>query len=621
VLAVALAWLLGALPAWGAPDGSGPAGAGSTPAEGIRQAAVGNANSNENLVAPRRVAPLGPGVAPFGPGQVRLPLLDGALAPLGETPHPTPEQQAEYGRFVRELKDPESTLDLILGRTRLMVLTQGPVRIQIADPKVAGASLMCPTEVTLIGRAVGTTILTLWFQDPQAKCERVLTYLVRVLPDPEMKKRLERVYVGLQDEINKAFPDSLVTLSLVGDKVVVSGQAKDVSEATQILRIIRANVLPMDTASIPVELIRTGIPLHPGEPPPVNPDNRLGRGVEDWMLAGGPHVINLLKIPGEQQIMLRVTVAEVSRAAARSIGLNFSINNHAGNVIVGNTTGNIANGTGFSFSGTNFLSPMFTFTNSIGTGLANIPVALDNGQIRLAIAALRDLDYAKSLAEPNLVTLNGQTATFQAGGRFPVPVVASYNFAGLQGVQFIPFGVQLTFTPYLTDRDRIRLNVAADISSRDLSIGTTLIAGASVPNLITRNFQTTVELREGQTLAVAGLIQNTLGANSQRVPFFGDLPLVGRLAGYDHISAGEQELVVLITPELVHPLEPKEVGPLPGSDLFEPDDCEFYLLGRLESRQPVDYRSPVRTDIERVKHYHQVEKNNVIGPAGHCPAP
>src|SRR5437763_5101859 len=172
------------------------------------------------------------------------------------------------------------------------------------------------------------------------------------------------------------------------------------------------------------------------------------------------------------------------------------------------------------------------------------------------------------------MTMNGQPATFLAGGEFPVPVVTGYTAAGLQGVSFVPYGVQLSFTPYITDRDRVRLVMGATVSTRDLAGGTT-IAGAQVPSLTTRTFSTTVELREGQTLAVAGLIQNNLGADAHRVPFFGDLPIIGRLAAFDRTSAGEQELVILITPELVHPLECKEVPPLPGSDLFEPGDIEF----------------------------------------------
>jgi pilus assembly protein CpaC len=556
--------------------------------------------------------PLPQPVAPFAPHQVRLPRLEGVPAPLGTTPHPTAAVQAEFGKFVREIKDPESTLDLISGQTRLLVLNVTPTRIQFADPHVATGCLLTPLQVSVVGKDVGTTVLTIWFTDPKDKTEKILTYLVRVLPDPEFRKRMENVYKALQDEINHTFPDSQICLSLVGDKLVASGQAKDIAEATQILRLLRANMPPMDTAQIPVEAVHAS-----GRPEDLGPDGLPRRGLEDFLTAGGPMVINLIKIPGEQQVALRVTVAEVSRAAARSIGLNFSVSNKEGVTVVGNTTGNIATGGLNGFASFNFLDPNFQRGIGLGTGFANIPVALDNGQIRLAINALRNLNYARSLAEPNLVTMNGQTATFQAGGKFPVPVISSYNLTGLQGVYFQPFGVQLTFTPYITDHDRIRLNVAADVSNRDESVASTLIGGAAIPNLTTRNFQTTVELREGQTLAVAGLVQNTASGDGQRVPFFGDLPIIGRVFDYDRLSSGEQELVVLITPELVHPLEPCEVTPLPGSDLFEPTDLEFYLLGRLESRNPYDYRSTVMTDCARMKQNRHCEQTYISGPSGH----
>jgi pilus assembly protein CpaC len=550
-------------------------------------------------------------VEPFGPGFVRLPRL-------GATPHPSPATQAEYAKFVQGLKDPESTLDLTLGRTRLLLLNQVPVRIQVADPRIAMGSMLAPTELSLVGKNVGTTVLTLWFVDKDNK-ESILTYMVRVFPDPEFKLRLERVYKALEDEVNHAFPDSHIHIQLVGDKMVVSGQAKDIAEATQILCILKAHAPPVDTATIPADRV------HTGKPPGLGPDGLPPRGTDDWLTAGGPNIVNLMKIPGEQQVMLRVTVAEVSRAAARSIGLNFSVSNKRGNVVAASTTGNLATGGFGNLSGFNFLSPQFNFSTGagLGTGFSNIPVALDNGQVRLAINALCNLDYARALAEPNLVTMNGQTATMLAGGRFPVPIISSgvNTLTGLQGVQFIPFGVQMAFTPYITDRDRIRLNVLADVSSRDFLAGTTTIGGANIPNLITRNFMTTVELREGQTLAVAGLIQNSLGANATRVPFFGDLPLIGRLAAFDQVTANEQELVVLVTPELVHPLEPKEVTPLPGSDLYEPTDLEFYLLGRLESHRPCDYRSPIMTDCSRLKQCRQCESMYVLGAPGHTPPP
>ena len=134
--------------------------------------------------------------------------------------------------------------------------------------------------------------------------------------------------------------------------------------------------------------------------------------------------------------------------------------------------------------------------------------------------------------------------------------------------------------------------------------------------LNTRTFQTTVELREGQTLAVAGLIQNNFGATTVRVPLIGDWPLVGNFFARNSTSSAEQELVVLITPELVRPLEACATPPLPGADVFEPGDIEFYLLGRLESRRAEDFRSSVRTDIHRIRRYRECNDLFILGPTG-----
>jgi pilus assembly protein CpaC len=411
------------------------------------------------------------------------------------------------------------------------------------------------------------------------------------------------VYKVLEGEINRAFPQSRIRLTLVGDKLMISGQAHDVYEATQILRLARANA-PNSPANQSPTTSAAPIgnpfdPLRPADTP----------GLENFATAGGPNVINNLRVPGEQQVHLRVMVAEVNRAAARSLGINFSITNNRGVTVFTQNVGGLV-------------------TGGVAAG-GNLPVNLDNGQIPIAIQALRALNYARSLAEPNLTALNGQTATFLAGGQFPVPVLGGIGSVGgaggattggLQGVQFVPFGVQLAFSPIITDRDRIRLNVTATVSTRDNNAGAN-IGGANVPGLNTRTFTTTVELREGQTMAVAGLIQNNVGATAARVPFFGDLPYIGRAFSVQQTSHGEQELIVLVTPELVHPLEPHELGPLPGADVNEPGDIEFYLAGRLESRRSYDYRSSVMTDIHRMLRYRRCEQTYIVGPSGYSDPP
>jgi pilus assembly protein CpaC len=562
---------------------------------------------SEQLPPPRPLA--GPAGLPL-----RQPALGTNPGVMGGTPVPTKKDLEEISRFVKEVVDPRSTLDLIQGRARLVILKETPKRVQIANEDTAVFNLVTPKEITLIGKAVGVTVLNLWFADPNDNTkDKVLSYMVRVLPDPETKLRLEATYKALEVEINKSFPDSVVHLKLVGDKVLVTGQARDIADATNIMKLVRANADEkhkhdgdkIAPANFPGQAPRIDDPTNPLATP----------GLDSYQSFGSSNVINMLRIPGEQQVMLKVTVAEVNRQAARSIGLNFSINNNSGLRVFESRVGNIAGiGGGLNFGlGTGAVNQ--AVNNVTGLVNNNLPVSLDNGQINLAINALRTLNYAKSLAEPNLVALNGQTATFQAGGQFPVPVTTGYTSGGLQGVNFIPFGVQLNFTPYITDKDRIRLNVAASVSARDITSGTS-IGGGFVSGLNTRTFQTTVELREGQTLAVAGLIQNNMGTDASRIPFLGDLPILGRFGSFDRTSAGEQELVVLITPELVHPMDAKEVPPLPGSDLFEPSDVEFYLLGRLESRRSYDYRSPVMNDIGRMSRYHRCEQLYIFGPSG-----
>lgn len=522
----------------------------------------------------------------------------GAPRFFGATPRPTPEVRTQEQRFVERLVDPESLLDLVLHRHRLMVLKQVPRRIQIADDEVAAYGLVTERELSIVGKKTGTTVLNLWFDDPaNPGGQTILSFLVRVLPDPEAKERLERVYKALEAEINRTFPNSVVRLSLAGDKIVVEGDARDVEEGVQILRVVRANAPQERPENIPVGNVNVyagpeAVASAGGDGPESDGDGFAPPTLQNFLVAGGPSVINRLRIPGEHQVSLKVTVAEVNRSALRSIGSNLSVG-----------------GADASF---------FSLFPGLGTVGGN--VLINDGDFSLALNALRRLNLARSLAEPNLVTLNGRPANFLAGGSFPVPQITGFTGAGLQGVQFIPFGVQLTFTPYVSDRNRIRLNVQAQVSTRDDSVLQTNIGGSSVPSLTERTFRTQVELRHGQSLAVAGLLQNNFGASSERVPLFGDVPILGRLFSNDVTSYDEQELVIVVTPELVHPLD--ACLPLPGSDVFEPSDCEFYLLGRLESGQGYDYRSTVNTWWNAAprgagRSFRQAQQRCIVGPSGH----
>ena len=243
------------------------------------------------------------------------------------------------------------------------------------------------------------------------------------------------------------------------------------------------------------------------------------------------------------------------------------------------------------------------------------------GQFSLFINALRSNALAKILAEPNLMALDGQPAKFLAGGLFPYPVPQSSSIPGgtaVVTVQFASFGAILSFLPQILPGDVIRLDVEPVFSQLDFA-GGTVVNGGRVPAIDQRSARTVVELREGQTLAIAGLLQTTTNATTNRIPGLGDLPIVGPWFSSNSIETVETELVVLVTPELVAPMEPHEVPPSPGDRVQEPNDWEFYFLGRIEGKTGHHFRASIsQQDPQDVmKHFHS-EGRWVIGPHGHA---
>jgi pilus assembly protein CpaC len=341
-------------------------------------------------------------------------------------------------------------------------------------------------------------------------------------------------------------------------------------------------------------------------------------------------IINRVTIPGPRQILLHVKIAEINRSATRSIGVSWvyargqaifgsAVGNNALMTFSGNTAVNQTTApNGFvrppqqTVGGTNIASP---------TGNAPLFGIFNSGHFSLFIDALRVNALAKILAEPNLVALEGQPARFLVGGLFPFPVPQSSSVPGgtaVVTVQFQRFGTILTFMPEILPNDVIRLDVEPVISQLDFANGTT-VNGGKVPALDERSARTVVEMREGQTLAIAGLLQQLTNATTTRIPGLGDLPLVGPWFSANSTAVVETETVVLVTPELVSPLEKKEVTEAPGDRVFQPTDPEFYLLGRIEGKLGREFRATKgeQDPINIMKHY-QSEQQWVVGPHGHA---
>ena len=513
-----------------------------------------------------------------------------------DLPSASDSARSRESRFVQAKIGPELLLSIVMGRSQILRLTETPRRIFVPDGETIRAEIIdqqSGRELAVTGLKPGTTNLMLWFGDKSdPRGESIVSYLVRVDNRARTLEEIER-------EVNQKFPNSFVELSDVNGRMMVSGQARDAIELSQILQVLVAarGVAAGVRRVSPVRTVSSVVDFTTNEPLDLEAQEADDRSLVDPVALSQAGIINLLRVPGEQQVMLRVTVAEVNRSAARSLGMNFT-------AIQNNNL----------------------FSNTTGTVAGNVRALLDGGDISLRIEALRRLSLSRTLAEPNLVAINGQAANFQAGGQFPIPVIASGGVGNnLQGVQFVPFGIQLRFIPIIQDRDVIRLQINADISTRDEALGTSIggaAGGTAVPGLNSRNFSSTVELRSGQTLAVAGLLQTNFGASSDRIPWLGDLPLIGPLTGANRTSAAEQELVILVTPELVAPIDSCATPGLPGNDVYEPTDVEFFLSNRLESRRSRDFRSPVRTDFHKQRRPDQCCPDRFIiganGPTDRC---
>jgi pilus assembly protein CpaC len=276
--------------------------------------------------------------------------------------------------------------------------------------------------------------------------------------------------------------------------------------------------------------------------------------------SGKLKVINMLQLPGgneSQQVMLQVRFAEVNRSALKELGINLVANrvDWAGRVTTGQYSAPTVNNDTTTFS--DFLN-IFFFSKREGIG----------GVLK----ALETKGYFQSLAEPNLIAYNGQEASFLAGGEFPVPFVS--GAAGTVSVQFKEFGVRLNFKPTIAG-DVIRLHVRPEVSSLDFNNGIT-ITGFRIPALTTRRAETEVELRDGQTFAIAGLLNNTSQLTGQQIPWLSAIPIIGNLFKSKSDRAERTELMVLITPRLVRALDPDEVPPLPTTprDFLPPPERE-----------------------------------------------
>lgn len=285
-------------------------------------------------------------------------------------------------------------------------------------------------------------------------------------------------------------------------------------------------------------------------------------------------VANLLEVSGGQQVMLQVKVAEVSKSALSQLGINFGYTD--GKTFIGNNINSI---NPFGVTGANL------FTNSLAavTPGANIElfgnILAQRSAFDYFVNALQQNQLMRTLSEPNLTTLSGEPANFQVGGQIPIPV-PQQGGSGSSGtvitIQYQNYGVLLHFTPVVLGDGRIRLKIDPEISDLDYAHGVS-IGGFVIPGFITRTVDTTVELGDGQTFTLAGLLSDQVTATNNSTPLLGDIPILGSLFRSVSYQRNQTELVVMVTPRLVEPLNPDQVLSGPGEHWRFPSQADLFL--------------------------------------------
>jgi pilus assembly protein CpaC len=401
--------------------------------------------------------------------------------------------------------------------------------VLVADPKIANAVVRSSRRAYIIGTAVGQT--NVFFFDADGK--QIGGFDIAVTRDLN----------GIRSAIRQVLPDADIAVEGIGDGVVLSGSASSQAEAQQ----------AYDIAA-----------------------RLLGVGSSDSLQAGNK-IVNAIVVRGRDQIMLKVTVAEVERDIIKQLGINLAGSLNYGTAVVNFNTNNPFSATGV------------TPANSISGGFKSVSATL---------LAMDQAGLIHTLAEPNLTAISGESATFVAGGEFPVlngftcsaATTGSSEQTCQPSITFKKFGVSLDFTPVVLSEGRISLKVMTEVSDLSTQNALTIAvpgvtagtpgASATIPSIRTRRAQTTVEIPSGGSLAMAGMIQNTTKQNINGLPGLMELPILGPLfKSRDYINQ-QTELMVLVTPYVVRAVAQKDLS-RPDDGFADPSDPESILLGRL----------------------------------------
>ncbi|MHC4695527.1 MAG: type II and III secretion system protein family protein [Planctomycetota bacterium] len=443
-----------------------------------------------------------------------------------------PEQGSskDFRATVLDISGDTQRITVPLNRSVIIETTIETSRADVVASQIADVQPVSPTQLLVTGKAYGRTDVILWDKSNQQ-------YMLDVTVELDLQR--------LSETLKKIDPQSSVEVRSIMGNIVLTGSVTSAERARRM-----------------EELANLFLPLAGGE----------------TEIA----VQNHLDVAGEHQVLLRCVVAEVSRAAARELGVNgFLAGDSFEDAFLVNQLGGI-NPINIGAAADALVDQTIPFlTGSEGIPLTSTPtfsLGFPDLQMQLFIKAMAENSLLAVLAEPNLVAISGETASFLAGGEFPILVPQGNNTVS---IDYREFGVRLQFTPVVKGQQLIRLRVRPEVSEIDPTVSIRL-QGFDVPGLKTRAAETIVEVGNGQTIAIAGLLSEEIRGLASRIPGLGDVPVLGALFRSVRFQRNLSELVILVTPDIVAPLDAHQYVELPGRDIKDPSDFELYALGLLE---------------------------------------
>ena len=440
--------------------------------------------------------PAQPQAAPQQPASQQQAAPQPQAAPQQNAPPQQPSTAQPQTSAQQNISSEGQALHILVGKS-VVVNVQAPItRVLSSNPAVIETLATSPTEIVVEGRAAGSSSLILWDQSGRSQ-------MLDVIVDVDVS--------GLRSAIERTYPDQHIDVQADGGRLILTGKVTD------------------------------------------------PKMIEDLAKMSGVYsnqIVNSLTlgISHDRQVLLEVKFAEVDRTKFAQFGVNL-LSTGAGNTLGTTTTGQFG---GFGpqhitdIAGPGTHSGTFTTDQTLNNVL-NIFLFRFDIHFGAVIQDLEQKSVLQILAEPNLMALNGQKATFLAGGEFPFPLVQPGNGFTAVTIQFKPFGVKLDFTGNISNDGTIRLHVAPEVSTLDFT-NALAIQGFTIPAISTRRAETDIELKDGQSFGIAGLLDNRAQAQLNKIPGIGDIPVLGQLFRSRNINKSKTELLVLVTPHIIDPV-------------------------------------------------------------------